>query len=86
MYLLLSYCINNLTYKRKTPWINLSHVLMVDLLVKARNGEKCRSEKKERGAKGGASQEKEWGTRKVPAGGRKKLEGGGKPGQSSQLT
>ena len=32
---------------------------MVDLLVKARNGEKCKSERKERGAKGGASQEKE---------------------------
>ena len=68
------------------PWINLSHVFMVDLLVKARNGRKCGAARKECDGKGGTSQKEERGTRKVPAGAGKKAGRGGKPGHSSQLT
>ena len=46
-------------YKRNMPWINLSHVFMVDLLVKARNGRKFRSERKECVGKGRTSQQEE---------------------------
>ena len=68
------------------PWINLSHVFMVDLLVKARNGRKFRSERKECVGKGRTSQQEEWENRKVAAGGGKKAGGGGKLGNSGQLT
>ena len=41
------------------PWINLSHVFMVDLLVKARNGRKCGAARKECDGKGETSQKEE---------------------------
>ena len=34
----------DITYKRKMPWINLSHVFMLNLLAKARNSRKFRGE------------------------------------------
>ena len=67
------------------PWINLSHVFMVDLLVKARNGRKFRSEIKECDGKGRTSQKEEWENRKVASGGGK-AGGGEKLGNSGQLT
>ena len=63
------------------PCINLSHGLMLDLLVKARNDRKFRAEWKELDGKGARSQKEEWRTRKVAAGGGKKAGEGGNMGK-----
>ena len=57
---------------------------MLDLLVKARNGRKFRTERKEVDGKEGRSEKEEWRTREVMAGGWKKAGGDGKTGKQER--